>query len=126
MIIRTLGEVMGTDRDINWGNGCSRRLLLEEDNMGFAVMDTFVKAGTESLLEYKNHLEACYCIEGLGEVESTTGEVYKLFPGVLYALDKNDKHFLRADTDMRLVSIFNPPLHGKESHNLSGNDSSGY
>lgn len=126
MIVRSIGEILGTDRDVNWGNGQSRRLLLEKDQMGFAVCDTVVKAGTASCLEYKNHLEACYCIEGFGEVEDMSGTVFKLFPGVLYALDQHDKHILRATTDMRLVSIFNPPIKGLEKHMLGEGSGSTY
>lgn len=126
MIVRSLGEVLGTDRDVNWGNGQSRRLLLEGDGMGFAVCDTFVKAGTASLLEYKHHFEACYCIEGFGEVEEMSGKVHKLFPGVLYALNEHDKHILRGTTDMRVISIFNPPIKGPERHQLGGGEGSAY
>jgi len=64
MIINLLEKIKGTDRDIPWGNGQSRRFLLESDSMGFSLTDTIVLAGTESLLQYRNHLEACYCIEG--------------------------------------------------------------
>jgi L-ectoine synthase len=124
MIVRTLAELIGSDRDINWGNGRSRRFLVERDGLGFALCDTLVRAGTESLLEYKNHLEACYCIEGTGEVEDEAGHRWKLEPGVLYALNLHDKHYLRAHTDMRLVSIFNPPIKGTECHTFSGGSSS--
>lgn len=126
MIVRSLEDVAGSELDVSWGNGQSRRLLVERDGMGFAVMQTLVLAGTESLLEYKNHLEACYCLEGVGEVEDMEGNVYAVRPGVIYALDKHDKHYLRARTDMRLISIFNPPIKGHESHNLRGESSSSY
>ena len=62
MIIRKLDEV----KTVEWGNGLSRRFLLEADGMGYTVTDTIVNKGTKSLLEYENHLEACYCIEGKG------------------------------------------------------------
>ncbi|TFH98631.1 ectoine synthase, partial [Micrococcus lylae] len=51
---------------VEWGGGTSDRLLVEKDNMGFAVCHTIVKQGTASKLEYRNHLEACYCISGSG------------------------------------------------------------
>ena len=54
------------------------------------------------------------------------GKKYEIRPGVIYALDKHDKHYLRARSDMRLISIFNPPIKGNESHNLRGNGSSSY
>lgn len=125
MFTRSLEEVIGTERDVNWGNGQSRRLLLARDGMSYSVTDTLVNAGSESLLEYKNHLESCYCIEGEGSVEAD-GVVYPIKPGTLYALDKHDKHYLRATTTMRLVCVFNPPLQGLESHRLSGNGESSH
>jgi L-ectoine synthase len=118
MIIRSLADIQGTDRDVFWGNGQSRRFLLERDGMGYSLTDTVINAGSESLLEYKNHMEACYCIEGEGEVEDMQGNKFPIKVGTMYALDKNDKHFLRAKTTMRLVCVFTPPLKGAESHRL--------
>ena len=126
MIVRTLSEITGTERDVAWGNGQSRRLLLARDGMGYSLTDTIIEAGTESLLEYKSHLEACYCIEGEGEVEDMAGNVYPIVPGTMYALDKNDKHYLRARTTLRLICVFLPALRGAERHALSGDESSSY
>lgn len=127
MIVRELKNIEGTERDVFWGNGQSRRFLIESDGMGYSVTDTVINAGTSSLLEYKNHLETCYCIEGDGEVESVeNGTVYPIKPGTIYALNKNDKHYLRANTTMRLVCVFTPALAGDECHNLSGTESSHY
>ncbi|HWN69700.1 MAG TPA: ectoine synthase [Haliangium sp.] len=126
MIIRTLSEITNTERDVDWGNGQSRRFLLARDGMGYTLTDTIIDAGTESLLEYKNHLEACYCIEGEGEVEDMAGNVHRIVPGTMYALDKHDKHYLRARTTLRLICVFLPALRGAERHSLSGEDSSSY
>ncbi len=126
MIVRTLDEIVGSDRDVAWGNGQSRRLLLARDGMPYAMTDTVVDAGTSSLLEYKNHIEACYCIEGEGEVEDEQGNVFPIRVGTIYALDKNDKHVLRATTRMRLVCVFLPALSGEESHSLDSDGSSAY
>jgi L-ectoine synthase len=128
MIIRSLNKIIGTARDVDWGNGRSRRFLIEKDGMDYSLTDTITKAGTTSLLEYKNHLEACYCIEGSGEVHDTkTGEVHSISPGTMYALDKNDKHYLVAkNEDLRLVCVFSPALKGNESHMLDGSASSAY
>jgi L-ectoine synthase len=126
MIVRSFDEIAGTERDVAWGNGQSRRLLVKSDGMGFAVAETLVLAGTESLLEYKNHLEACYCIAGDGEVEDTAGNRYPIKPGVIYALDKHDKHYLRARNDMRLISVFSPAIEGPERHSLKEGGSSSY
>jgi len=126
MIIQSIDSLSNTDRDVAWGNGQSRRLLLESDRMGYSLTDTIVEAGTSSLLEYRNHLEACYCIEGEGEViDQVTGAVHRITPGTMYALDNHEKHVLKADKTMRLVCVFNPPLQGPERHSL-GAESSAY
>ncbi len=126
MIVRTLREIAGTERDVNWGNGQSRRFLLESDGMGFAFMETLILAGTDIFIQYKNHFEACYCIEGEGEIEDENGNVHTITPGTIYALDKHDPHYLRAHTDLTLISVFNPPIKGNEKHNLSGDETSSY
>ncbi|MFS8581176.1 MAG: ectoine synthase, partial [Novibacillus thermophilus] len=46
--------------------------------------------------------------------------VYPIKAGTMYALDGNEKHYLRAKTDMRMVCVFNPPLTGQEVHNEEG------
>ncbi|WP_433273811.1 ectoine synthase [Actinosynnema sp. CS-041913] len=116
MIVRTLSEAVS----VNWGNGVSRRFLLASDGMGYTVTDTIVAAGTKSRLEYRNHLEACYCIAGSGEVVNSAGDAFPIVPGTLYALDNHDPHFLVAspDEDLRLVCVFVPALRGDERHSL--------
>jgi L-ectoine synthase len=128
MFKRSLDDVAATDFFVDWGNGTSHRLLTESDGMGFTVCHTVVAAGSESLLEYRRHLEACYCIAGEGEVEDMEGNIYPIRPGDIYVLDRHDKHFLRGgkDQDLILVSVFNPPLSGRERHSLNGEQGSGY
>lgn len=124
MIVRRLSEVPTVD----WGNGLSRRFLLESDGMGYTVTDTTVRAGTKSRLEYRRHLEACYCIEGSGEVVDANGDSHPLEPGTMYALDHNDPHYLIASPheDLRLVCVFSPALKGHEIHKLDSADFSHY
>ena len=85
MLIRKLESV----KTVDWGNGVSRRFLLESDGMGYTVTDTIINAGTTSRLEYKHHLEACYCIEGSGAVVEMDGTRHEIVPGTLYALDND-------------------------------------
>ena len=113
---------------VEWGGGTSDRLLVEKDGMGFAVCHTIVKQGTSSKLEYRNHLEACYCISGSGQVVEKDGTVHEITPGTIYVLDEHDPHELRGGEteDMHLVSIFNPPITGDEKHTLSADGYSSY
>ncbi len=123
MLVKKIEDIKGTEREVHAENGnwTSTRILLKKDNMGFSFHETVIYAGTETLIWYRNHLEAVYCIEGKGEVETIDdGKVYPIEPGTMYALDKNDKHYLRASEDLRLVCVFNPPLVGDEVHREDG------
>lgn len=121
MIIRTLHDASGTDRKVDADNWNSVRLLLNDDTMGFSFHITTIYAGTTTRMHYTNHLEAVYCIKGEGEVlELANGRAHTICPGTLYALDRHDAHELKATTELTLVCVFNPPLHGRETHDVSG------
>ena len=81
-----MSDIQGTERDVNWGNGTSVRLLVEKHRMGFGLNYTTVNKGTETKLQYKNHLEACFCLKGEGEIEDMEGNVWKIKPNDFYAL----------------------------------------
>jgi len=124
MIIRKLEAIIGGPADVaaENGNWRSRRLVTQADNMGFSLNDTIIRAGTETGIWYKNHLEAVYCIAGNGSInELDTGITHQLYPGVMYALNKNDRHILRGGTeDMRMICVFYPALRGDEVHDEDG------
>ena len=127
MFVRRLSEVVGTERDVDWGSGQSRRLLIEKDNMGFAFLDTIVNADTDVLLQYRNHLESVYCIEGEGEIiDQVKDESHTIEPGTLYVLDKHDLHRLRTFTKLRLICVFCPPIGGTERHDMTSDSGSAY
>ncbi|WP_147802593.1 ectoine synthase [Alkalicoccus halolimnae] len=121
MKVVRLEDVIDSDQHIKEDNWESRRLLLKKDGMGYSVHDTVIKAGTETHIWYQNHLEAVYCIEGEGEVETVAdGKVWPIKANEIYALDKHDEHLLRAFSDMRMVCVFDPPITGQETHNEDG------
>ncbi|APO69845.1 L-ectoine synthase 2 (plasmid) [Rhizobium gallicum] len=124
MIVRSLEDIEGTKRDVAWGNGRSRRLLIKADGVPYSLTDTIVEAGTTSFLQYRNHVETCYCISGRGRIrDAVTGEEHVIVPGTMYALDKNDAHHLIADEqDLRLVCVFFPGLNGDEVHKLASEE----
>ena len=121
MIVRTLQEIVGTERDVDGGNWSSRRLCLADDGMGFSMHDTVLRAGTETHMWYKNHLEGVYCIEGKATVEDkATGEVHQIGPGTIYLLNDHDQHVVRVEEDLRVICTFNPPVTGAEVHDEDG------
>lgn len=120
MIIRNIDSLHGTERQVNSKNWSSTRLLLKDDNMGFSFHETILYPDTETQIWYKHHLEAVYCVEGVGEIEEENGTKHNISPGTMYALDKHDKHTLRAFSKMRMICVFNPALLGPETHDSQG------
>lgn len=121
MIVRKLDEIVGSERDVQAETWNSRRLLLAGDGMGFSLHDTLIHAGTETMIWYRHHLEAVYCVEGDGEIEVLpNGPTYQIVAGTMYALDGHEKHLLRARTQMRMICVFNPPVAGDEVHDEEG------
>jgi L-ectoine synthase len=121
MIVRTLAEIKGTDRDVQAETWNSQRLLLARDGQRFSMHETVLYAGTETSMWYANHFEAVYCVGGEGElVNDETGEIHPLRDGTLYLLNGHEHHRVRATTDLRMVCVFDPPVTGREVHDETG------
>ena len=122
MIVRSIADLKAQGRYAEKpGVWTSSRYLLRDDEVGFTMTQTTVAAGQHQLMEYKNHIEANLIIEGEGVViDVATGAEHELGPGVMYTLDKHDRHELHARTDMRIVCVFTPALVGTETHDDDG------
>lgn len=126
MIIRHFNDIRMSPRAVHAETWSSFRLLTRDDGMGFSLHETWIHAGTETPIWYKHHLEAVYCIEGEGEIEPVgddgqgNGQPVPIRPGMMYALNNNDRHLLRASSRLRLICVFNPPLRGDEVHGPDG------
>ena len=121
MIVRDFHEARGTDRRVADQRWESVRLLLADDGMGFSFHITTIEGGSTHSFHYKNHFESVYCIEGKGSIEDlATGDVHQIRPGVMYALDKHDRHTIRCEETMVLACCFNPPVTGREVHQADG------
>ena len=121
MIIRKLKEIRASDNNVKSDGWESARMLLADDGMGFSFHVTRMYAGTELKFHYKHHLEAVMVLKGTGTIEDLgTGETHELRPGVLYALNENDRHVVRPETDILTACVFNPPVTGREVHDETG------
>ncbi len=121
MIVRNIENLKGTKREVRGEGWTSTRLLLKKDNMRFSMHETIIPKDTELKMHYKNHLEAVYCIEGIGKIiDLKDMQEYEIKPGVIYALNNNDQHILIASKELRLVCVFNPPVTGEEKHDENG------
>lgn len=123
MIVTSKSELKGTPRDASGPGWTSLRLLVKSDDMGFSMTETQVLPGAAMKLEYKNHIEACYCIGGVGVVtELDSGAVHRITPGMLYAPNAHDRHEVRNDGSVpfHLICVFSPALQGDETHGPDG------
>lgn len=121
MIVRDLDTARMGDRLVNADGWDSTRLLLAGDDMGFSFHITRIHAGTSHVFHYKHHFESVYCISGEGSIEELdTGVVHQIRPGVMYALNRNDKHRLSAKSELVMACCFNPPVTGQEVHREDG------
>jgi len=122
MIVRSLEALKALGQYAeNPGVWTSSRYLLARDGCGFTVTQTTIAAGQRYPMEYKNHIEANLIVDGHGTVtDVATGQEHALSPGVMYALDKHDRHILEAKTDLRVVCVFAPALVGPETHDEDG------
>lgn len=121
MIVRDLNKERGTTRHVFDARWESVRLLLAGDGMGFSFHITIIQPGSTHTFEYKHHYESVYCIAGRGRIEDiVTGEVHEIRPGVMYALNKHDRHTLTCDEEFVFACCFNPPVTGDEVHQPDG------
>lgn len=124
MLIRSFkaAEENGQVFSISHGKSSAVRVLTKSDGLGFSLSEARCGAGNTSKLWYKNHWEANYIRAGRGSVLNTdTGESWELVPGVLYCVGPNDRHsVINSEDPLRIVSIFNPPIVGHETHDEDG------
>ncbi|MDP0925816.1 ectoine synthase [Paracoccus onubensis] len=121
MIVRDFNKLKDTDSSVSDARWNSVRMLLADDGMGFSFHITTLEAGSEHTFHYKHHFESVYCMSGKGSITDLgTGETHEIKPGVMYALNLNDKHTLRAEEELVMACCFNPPVTGKEVHREDG------
>jgi L-ectoine synthase len=123
MFMKRVDEMRTAGKEMVVASGRARtiRMLTQADDVGFGLSDVHIDAGAEAILWYKHHWEANHILAGTGEViDLTTGETWKLEPGVAYNVGPRDRHRLRASTDLHLLSLFCPAPKGDEQHDEEG------
>lgn len=119
MIVTSIDDIASTERDVTGEGFRSLRLLLGRDGLGFSLHETRIPAGGPHRWHYKHHLEACYCVSGIGILRAHSQQWW-IRPGTMYALDRHDDHTFEALQDTVLISVFNPPVTGTEIHEKDG------
>jgi L-ectoine synthase len=115
MIIRSVSETIGGERDVHGRGWMSRRLVLADDGTGYSLHETTLEAGIELRFEYRHHRETVYCVEGEGTVEDVgSGRLVPLRPGSMYSAGIGEPHVVRAETQVKVLCVFTPALAGRE------------
>ena len=106
---------------VKFTGGVSYRPVVAKHGLGFSVHKTVIPKGGPHRWCYQNHLEACYCIKGKGILtDLSTGITHYITPDTVYMLDNHDNHTFEALEDTVLISVFNPPVTGLETHDKNG------
>mgnify|MGYP006417246853 FL=1 len=116
-------EAEGRVISIGYGKATAVRLLTKADGLNFSISEARGSKAGASTLWYKNHWEANYVRSGSAILEDcNSGQRWPLEPGMLYCVGPLDKHRIirEVDTDMRMISVFNPPIIGQETHGEDG------
>ncbi len=121
MIVKYKETLVGGPHHRKLATGESTRLLVRSDGVGFTLADFTMEPGSEATLQYKNHVECNYIVEGLGTLENLeTGNTCEIRPGLMFTLDKHERHRVRAKTRIRIIVVFVPALVGGETHDADG------
>lgn len=118
MLIRHLDEISGTERDVYGPGWRSRRLVVADDGLLYSFHVTILDAGARLQFEYLDHRETVFCVEGEGTIEDlSAGRTERMSPGSIYSAGTGEPHVITAESVMRLVCVFDPPLSGTEEAN---------
>ena len=102
-------------------SGTVRTSLFLGPTDGCGLTISMPRGTADSMLWYKNHVEANYVLEGEATVEDlATGQEWMLKPGSLYIVGPRDHHRLKAENEVYFMSVFNPPLRGGEARDADG------
>ena len=115
MIIRSVGDVIGSERDVHGPGWKSRRLILGDEGVGYSLHETTLEPGVELRFEYRNHRETVFCVECEGSVEDVgSGRRVPLRPGSMYSAGVDEPHVVRTETLVKVLCVFTPALNGTE------------
>lgn len=129
MLVKTAADIEGTGRERWVGDGSAHVLcyLAQDEGCGFSFSDLRIAGDSSGMvLQYKHHVEVNLVLEGNGSLTSLdTGETWPVSPGTLYVVGPADRHTLTLKGPIRVISLFNPPILGKEHHEDGGYPPSG-
>ena len=95
--------------------------MLARDGVGFSLHDTILTPAPRPRWVRATTSRRCTASRGRarsGPRRPATTTPSR--PGTMYVLDGHERHRLTAETDLRMVCVFNPPVTGEEVHDENG------
>ena len=131
LLLKSLSEVIDSDRNVFFERGYSRRFLAAPDGFNISFHNTLCHSNYSRGLHYPHHVEVAYYFEGQGEYVLQNGEEQHEFDsekhhGTLFLLE-HDAHVAKIGAaDAISIVLFFPPLKGTERLRFNQESGSSY
>ena len=119
LLLKSLSEVIDSDRNVLFQHGYSRRFLAAPDGFNLSVHNTLCHPNPFIRLHHQYNVEATYFVKGQGEYVLQNGEAKHEFDSekhnVTLILLEHDAHAVKiGEADSIAICVFFPPLKGIE------------
>jgi L-ectoine synthase len=127
-LFRRTEDLVGTDRDVDWQHGRSRRLLVEVDGFNISLHNTICYPNSVSQLCYRQNHELAYYVRGDVTYTWNDGNDASSFKqedqsdgeGWQALMNEHDAHTIHTkQIDCEAICIFYPALKGTETHDFT-------
>ena len=129
VLMKSLGEVVGSDRNVPFQGGYSRRFLASPDGYNISFHNTLVYASFNAHLHYPNNIEANYFIKGQGEYVWKNGQQqfdFEKHHGTMLLVEHDAHEVKTGASDSIAICLFFPPLKGTERLKFNQESGSSY
>ena len=117
LLVKSLREVVGSDRNVSFEGGYSRRFLAAPDGYNISFHNTLLHASFNAHLQYPHNVEANYFIKGYGEYSWENGQQHIDFEkhhGTMLLVEYDAHEVKIGAQDSIGICLFFPPLKGTE------------
>jgi len=117
LLLKSLSEVVGSDRNVSFEGGYSRRFLAAPDGYNISFHNTLIHASCNARLEYPHNMEANYFIKGQGEYVWKNGQQqfnFEKHHGTMLLVEYDAHEVQIGAQESIAICLFFPPLKGTE------------
>jgi len=129
LLMKSLSEVVGSDRNVPFEGGYSRRFLAAPDGYNISFHNTLAHASFNARLHYPHNMEANYFIKGQGEYVWKNGQQqfdFEKHHGTMLLVEHDAHEVKIGGSDSIAICLFSPPLKGTERLRLNQESGSSY